>query len=270
MPRRTVKELEEQYELAKKTHSEAQSALKKIQSIPLDTVMHQVSEIQAMHQKAEKPANDIKLWWAKGEQQHLDLVEYKKTYEQFIKQISATEQKINELLHKATSFSLSSAFETRRKKLSKQRLFSQLGFIISLAAFIFIAISIDVSPATEGTSLLLWFLDVLKSFGLLAAPIWGAYYCTSVSHSIQRLEEFYAHKETIAKAYSGYKAELEDLVSEDERFDELIRLMEINLDAISKDSGDILNKKAPRSPIERASDMVSINKKKEEHSTEAE
>lgn len=148
--------------------------------------------------------------------------EFLKGLEQQREKISNWEKEIENLLREATNASLASSYEETRKSYNMGiRIWHITFFTCIIIMFLLSVLSIfDVSITTQQID---WklnidvdnYLSILNSF-LIRLPFyiplaWLAIFATNRRNENKRLQEEYRHKETLAKAYSGYKEQIEKL-----------------------------------------------------------
>lgn len=134
----------------------------------------------------------------------------------------ALADKINALLPDATSAGLASAYANQKKSYQKPiRNFTYV-FYISVAILFAIgiwtltSISQQISVATEfGNKFEVLIVSTLARLPLALPVVWLAYFSSKRRNENRRLEEEYAHKETIARSFHSFKQQVEKLGSEE-------------------------------------------------------
>lgn len=198
--------------------------------------------------------------------------EFLKGLEQQREKISNWEKEIENLLKEATNASLASSYEGTRKSYDKEiKIWHITFFACIIIMFLLSVLSIfDVSITTQQID---WklnidvnnYLSILNSF-LIRLPFyiplaWLAIFATNRRNENKRLQEEYKHKETLAKAYSGYKEQIEKL--EDSKAQELAeKLMDKLVEMTNENPNRALDKvKKEKMPtfemIEKLSDLIS-------------
>lgn len=145
--------------------------------------------------------------------------------------------RIEGLLPSATSAGLATAYYEERKKFEWPIKLWNISFVASLVGItIFSFISLGNVDTVEelGKSL-------LHSLPVTAPLIWLALYASKRRSENQRLEQEYAHKEALAKSYSGYKQQIESL--DEEGASLLIKLLDSSIETISYNASNVLDKK---------------------------
>lgn len=174
--------------------------------------------------------------------------------EQMQKQKSLFEQ-IESLLPGATSAGLAKAYQARRVLYKKPIIVWNAVFIIALIGM-FVAgyVTLQDFKSWEDT------LKHLLHYAPLYIPaIWLAIYASKRRSESRALEEEYAHKEALAKSYSSYKKQIEELDQEDQVLME--KLLGKTIDTVSENPSKALDKKhGDNSPIMEAIEKITPNK----------
>ena len=144
---------------------------------------------------------------------------------------------IEELIPSATSAGLAKAYHDERKKFLKPIFWWNVIFIVSL-----LGISIMSFITLKDSNIIQDFAkNILHSLPISGPLIWLAIYASKRRSENQRLEQEYAHKETLAKSYSSYKQQIEDLNQEDKEL--LTKLLETAITTISYNASETLSTK---------------------------
>ncbi len=130
-------------------------------------------------------------------------------------------KQIEDLLPGATSAGLGTAFETQREKYKGPiKTFSGIFYFAIGALFIFTGLTfVEFSNGwwpslrVPGTLSEMFASSVTRIFIVLPF-VWLAYFAAKRRNENRRLEEEYAHKETIARAYFGFRQQIEALGQE--------------------------------------------------------
>ncbi|ATB70836.1 hypothetical protein SJPD1_2747 [Sulfurospirillum diekertiae] len=153
------------------------------------------------------------------------------------KKYEALVTQIEDLLSGATSVGLTKAYGDERKKFKTPIIMWNIVFIVSL-----IGMSVMSFLSLKG---LVTLDDLVKqifhSLPIIAPLIWLALYASKRRSENQRLEQEYAHKEALAKSYSSYKQQIEELDQEDKVL--IIKLLESTINTISYNVSEVLDKK---------------------------
>ena len=197
---------------------------------------------------------------------------YENMYSEKEKELNTLKDEIEKLLPSATSAGLASAYHEQRKRFIKPIAIWNIVFITSLAIMFYItydtykpltlaknietisvkennnssSIKETASNSKESTfSIPIEFktilFNILYKLPLYAPLIWLAIFANKRRSEAQRLEQEYAHKETLAKSYSSYKKQIEDSNIDDGTL--IKKLLDNSIDTISKNASETLDKK---------------------------
>lgn len=146
-------------------------------------------------------------------------------------------QEIESLLPSATSVGLAEAYHQEREKFNLPIILWNIIFIVSLIGITtlsFITLK-DLNTLDDiGKS-------ILHSLPITVPLIWLAIYASKRRSENQRLEQEYAHKEALAKSYSSYKKQIEELNKDDATL--LVKLLDSAIETISYNASESLDKK---------------------------
>lgn len=187
-----------------------------------------------------------------------DLEKYEK---EIITKNNELYKKIESHLPFATTAGLAKAYEEERKRFRFPLIIWNGVFILTLCCMFIISFKyLNIG----NTTIEAFGINIIKTLPLILPCIWLAIYASIRRSENQRLEQEYAHKETLAKSYSGYKKQI-DALSSDE--DELLlnKLLDNSIETISKNASESLDKKhGDGLPIESIINKVNeqLNSKK--------
>ncbi|MCA6072594.1 MAG: hypothetical protein LE178_03545 [Endomicrobium sp.] len=134
----------------------------------------------------------------------------KTVHKQLEKSTSECEElkkRVSDLLPGATSAGLASSFAEKVKTLSKSKLYWTVGFVVSIMMLI---VSVIYSIKTQTSTGNIW-IDLISRFPIIFPGIWLAWFCARAQGHAARLEEKYAFKEAMSKAFEGYKNQMQDI-----------------------------------------------------------
>ena len=134
-------------------------------------------------------------------------------------QIQKWKNEIRDLLDIATNASLASSYEKSNKSYKCAIMGWNATFIISILGIFGVAIWGFVEIADKISDPLVIFGAIFARLPFYIPLAWLAIFATNRRNENKRLQEEYKHKETLAKAYSGYKEQIEKL--EDSKAQEL-------------------------------------------------
>ena len=177
-----------------------------------------------------------------------DLAKYKELQS---KKYDALFAKIESLLPGATSAGLASAFLTRKKVFAQPNKIWTATFIATLIGmFAYSAITFQSITSLEGA-----LIQLLNHLPLYIPVVWLAIYSSKRKSENKRLEEEYAHRESLANSFIGYKEQIEQLNKDDtEALKEFLKNI---VSEISKNPSDTLDgKHGDSTPIKELIGML--------------
>ncbi len=187
--------------------------------------------------------------------------------------IESLKEKIEGLLSGATNVNLAAAFNELKIESGKEiEKYTDIFYKSLFALFIIAGISIIpelcyVSPELFGLCnneipdnlLLLWIRGLLAKSLLIAPVLWVVIFASKRRSEHQRLQQEYAHKESVSKTFEGYRKHIEALELVDERL--LNELLEIAIKAIGYNASVTLGgKHGDDPPIAEAARLVGLGK----------
>ena len=217
----------------------------------LDTVEKHVDELSKFHHKIFGKLNEndeldggLKAELDKRTKQLKDFED--------IHQIkyNALIEKIESLMPGATSAGLASAYYDMKLTFDKpikeatKLFFGSIGFIVLIAAFSTIeSFSADMPYVNfvKLTDLDAVLKGLISKIPFYAPVLWLAFYASKRRSECQRLQQEYAHKETLSKSYDKYKKQIDDLNNEDPVLQKL--LITSAIDAIAYNASNTLDRK---------------------------
>ncbi len=96
--------------------------------------------------------------------------------------------------------------------------------------------TLEASQTLEET-----FRHLLQYAPLYIPAVWLAIFASKRRSENQRLIQEYAHKEALAKSYTSYKKQIDELEEEDQKL--LVKLLDSAIDTISSNPSKTLDKK---------------------------
>ncbi len=162
---------------------------------------------------------DIIKEWKQGFKEKLDNLY--KTNDTKYKEL---EEKIKSLIWGATSAWLASAYREMKESFKNPNIFWNTIFIWSLSSIVLISIFyIDISEVIKND-----LLGTYSYFPIVLPLIWLAYFSTKQQSQNKRLQQEYAHKESLAKSFEWYKKQIDNLW-EDEKSEEIKKILMENI-----------------------------------------
>ena len=164
-------------------------------------------------------------------------------------------KKIEEHLPGATSAGLAKAYEKRRKFYQIPIFTWNVVFVIAMLIMIYFGYKNlqDVENWEDALK------HILHYTPIYLPAIWLAIYASKRRSESRALEEEYAHKEALAKSYSSYKLQIEEIGGEDKGLIE--KLLDKTIDTVSDNPSKVLDRKhGDNSPVmdlaEKVADKV--------------
>ncbi len=162
-------------------------------------------------------------------------------FEQYIKEqeIKHTKlfEKVESLLPGATSAGLAKAYQDRKEIYKDPIFFWNALFFIAMGAMILFGImNLGTIEKWEDS------LNHILHFAPVYLPaIWLAMYASQRRSESRAFVEDYAHKEALAKSYSSYKMQIDELGEKDNTL--IKKLLDKTIDTVSENPSKILDKK---------------------------
>ncbi len=174
--------------------------------------------------------------------------EQKERYEKLVEQIES-------LLPGATSAGLAKAYQDRRKSYAYPIIGWSAVFILAMVSMFGAAyLNMENLKTWEDT-----LRHLLHYTPLYVPAVWLAIYASKRRSESRALEEEYAHKEALAKSYSSYKLQIEEIGGEDQSL--ITKLLDKTIDTVSDNPSKVLDRKhGDNSPVmdlaEKVADKV--------------
>lgn len=181
------------------------------------------------------------------------LDKFKSEQEQRYKELN---QQIENLLPGATSAGLSTAYREMRETFSQSAkwygkvfyfaLLALLGSVVISHCFVSWGVFHFVDTPSEnsnsiGINLLSLFRNLIFRSSFILPALWLVFFVSKRRNEAQRLEQEYAHKESLAKSYDSYKQQIEKLQQEER--DKLLPILMSNMiKAIALNPAETLDK----------------------------
>jgi hypothetical protein len=196
------------------------------------------------------------------------LAEYEDTQQ---KRHQALFFKIEKLLPGASSAGLATAYGALRKNFSKPIRFYTGLFYGTLGLLVLVALILSVQKLTLAPTISITLVEIkdwdyalralVNKIPFVAPLVWLALFSSNRRSQYERLQQEYAHKEAIARSYSSYKKQLQDLDSDSDSLQR--ELISKAIDAIAFNASTTLDHKLPeKSPSHLAVDKVNLDLEK--------
>lgn len=148
--------------------------------------------------------------------------------------------KIEGLLPGATSAGLAKSYYDQKNSYKTPNIIWSVVFIGTMALMVWYAITtVENSDSVGGA-----FMNILSRAPFFIPTIWLALFASKQQSQNRRLEQEYAHKESLAKSYDGYKREIEKLPESKEKNEIMEKLVASLIDASSYNPSSTLEKKS--------------------------
>ncbi|WP_018122075.1 hypothetical protein [Wohlfahrtiimonas chitiniclastica] len=175
----------------------------------LDETNNSLDAIQA---KTKEQAKELENFFAK-QKDAVDkkIIEYENTYKGFT-------TKIEDLLPAAMSAGLASSYKAAKETFDKKITFynrALIGLFCVLA--VFGGYNVIKYANLENITLLYVFSKILLQLPILGLLVWITIFVSSKLNECVRLQQEYAHKESIASSYSSFKQQIESIESDQEK-----------------------------------------------------
>lgn len=158
--------------------------------------------------------------------------------EEWQSQYETLNDKIEALLPGATSAGLAKSYYDQKRTYFWPHVIWSVVFIATMVVMVYYALTIVQNSEGIGDAL----LNILSRAPFFIPTIWLALFASKQQSQNRRLEQEYAHKETIAKSYEGYKREISDLVDSKNKDEILEKLVAAMVDSASYNPSDTLEK----------------------------
>lgn len=177
-----------------------------------------------------------------------DLVTHQSKSEELLAQIEGA-------LSGATNVELAKAFQDQKNSYRWPKNIWTFVFVACIVLMVYLAN--DLNGSGEGK--LDYTIEFLKRLPLFGPLIWLALFSSKQQSQSKRLQEEYAHKETIAKTYVGHKRQIEKLNDSEAKEELITKLAASTIDAIEFNPSSTLEKQTHKEDLP-ASELVKLLK----------
>jgi len=209
------------------------------------------------------------------------LIDKEKKLNALIEQASKDQKIISELLPEATSAGLAHSFAARADRFTWPKRGWALGFAISIGLLVYFGwdmfhsilnVSIpakEVIAGTASSSSGIWH-QIINRLPLLAPLFWFAWVCSRQYGHLDRLQEDYAFKEAVSKAFEGYKKQMMEIDKIRGGAGDLSKLLSMEIiQALSKDPQRVYDRNvSDETPLHALVDRIMPAKKSDKDSEE--
>lgn len=194
--------------------------------------------IHTLKENADQQAPSIESLATRSSQLEQTLSDQTQRLEQITTQAEKLSEKIEHLLPGAASAGLASAFRERKESFWWPKMVWGVVFVVAIVALVLVAyvnpISFETDAATYGTII----PYVLERLPFIVPIVWLAVYAGRRHSQALRLEEEYAHKESLSMSFEGYKRELLEIEGEGQK-DKTLVLIDRVLEALALHAGRV-------------------------------
>lgn len=148
--------------------------------------------------------------------------------------------KIESLLPGATSAGLAKSYFEQKQSYKIPNVIWSIVFIGTMGGMVCYAVTTINDSESIGGAL----MNILSRAPFFIPTIWLALFASKQQSQNRRLEQEYAHKESLAKSYEGYKREIEKLPDSDEKDEIMEKLVASLISASSYNPSETLEKKS--------------------------
>tara|TARA_R110001583_G_scaffold116547_4_gene267327 strand:+ start:770 stop:1654 length:885 start_codon:yes stop_codon:yes gene_type:complete len=148
--------------------------------------------------------------------------------------------KIESLLPGATSAGLAKSYHDQKKSYKTPNILWSIVFIGTMIGMVWYAVTTIEDSETVGGA----FMNILARTPFFVPTIWLALFASKQQSQNRRLEQEYAHKESLAKSYEGYKREIAKLPESSNNNEIMEKLVASLIDASSYNPSETLEKKS--------------------------
>lgn len=148
--------------------------------------------------------------------------------------------KIESLLPGATSAGLAKSYHDQKESYKMPNIIWSIVFIGTMIGMVWYAVTTMKDSETVGGAL----MHILARIPFFVPAIWLALFASKQQSQNRRLEQEYAHKESLAKSYEGYKREIAKLPESSEKNEIMEKLVASLIEASSYNPSETLEKKS--------------------------
>jgi len=236
------------------------------------------TEAKEFRDAAEQNEGQLKKLVKEAADLKVRLIAQEKKLNALIEQASKDQKIISECLPEATSAGLAHSFAARADRFTWPKRGWALGFAISIGLLVYFGWDmfhslLEITSATkEGSAPVngdIWH-QLLNRLPLLSPLFWFAWVCARQYGHLDRVQEDYAFKEAVSKAFEGYKKQMMEIDKVRGGAGELSKLLSVEvIQALSRDPQRIYDRKATdETPMHALLDRILPSKKKEQDAGE--
>ncbi len=167
-----------------------------------------------------------------------DLIGHQSKSEELLAQIEGA-------LSGATNVELAKAFQDQKTSYSLPKNIWTVVFLACIALMVYLANELNGGGENE----IDYTIELLKRLPLFGPLIWLALFASKQQSQSKRLQEEYAHKETITKTYVGHKRQIEKLNDSKEKEELITKLAASTIEAIEFNPSSTLEKQTHKEDL---------------------
>lgn len=168
--------------------------------------------------------------------------EFEETKQDLDKYNEQQKKEIDNLLHGATTYTMSKSFIEAKESVIKSIKFWHIITVVVLVAWAILAFARNAFVDSFKDGNLLAFISINLTYTIPCLLL--AIYASKKASENRRLGQEYLHKETLATAYDSYKKQIENLVDNEENKEKLLEgLLELSLRALEFNPATTLDNK---------------------------
>lgn len=155
--------------------------------------------------------------------------------------LSSYNEKIQELLGLATNAMLGSSYKESKESYEAEIKNWDHKFLVTICIMIGVSFLYILDEGLKITNFSNSITQAVIKLPIYIPLIWYGIYSARRRNEVKRLQEEYKHKETMAKAYFGYKQEIKELGLQEDK-EVMSKLMGNLVDLVNQNPNDSLNK----------------------------
>jgi len=164
--------------------------------------------------------------------------EHEELHDDWSDKYQALSTKIEDLLPGATSAGLAKSYYEQKKSYGTPNIVWSGIFILTMGIMVYYAIDTIQESKTFTDAL----MNILARAPFFIPTIWLALFASKRQSQNRRLEQEYAHKESLTKSYDGYKREIDELPESEEKNLIMEKLVAALVDAAAYNPSETLEK----------------------------
>lgn len=156
----------------------------------------------------------------------------------------------------ATNVELAKAFQDQKDSYKIPKNLWAILFMLCIAIMVFLACDMNKDNIAGG----IYYIELLKRLPVFGPLIWLALFASKQQSQNKRLEQEYAHKETITKTYVGHKHQIDKLTESEEKEALITKLASSTIDAIEFNPSSTLEKQTHKEDLPASEIFTTLKK----------